>query len=304
MTSLYKDFYGDQTRWFIGTVTDISDPLELGRVKVRVDGVHDDTTLIPASSLPWAQCLVPITQGGTNGLGNNLGIQVNARVFGFFLDGTNSQMPIIFGSMPKFESASESGKSTNRLATGTNTLAARKVDNGTDPTKIANLEPFDEPDSPYNAIYPLNYVHETPRGNVIEIDDSHDSSGDFSRIHIYHRSGSFVEMHPNGDVVTHHKNGFKTVHGNDKVYITGDLEITVNGDMNLTVKGDLTENIIGNMDTNVTKDITTDGETINLNSGTNGAARLNDTTLDNDTEINGNDIGVITSSSQTVFIGG
>jgi hypothetical protein len=43
-----------------------------------------------------------------------------------------------------------------------------------------------------------------------------------------------------------------------------------------------------------------------LNNGskeTDGAARLNDTTVDNDTEINGNDAGVITSSSQTVFIG-
>ena len=89
-------------------------------------------------------------------------------------------------------------------------------------------------------------------------------------------------------------------------YITGDLDITVNGNMNVNVKGNLTENITGSMDTNVTKDITTDGKTINLNNGskeTDGAARLNDTTVDNDTEINGNDAGVITSSSQTVFIG-
>ena len=271
MTSLYKDFYGDQTRWFIGTVTDISDPLELGRVKVRVDGVHDDTTLIPASSLPWAQCLVSITQGGTNGLGNNLGIQVNARVFGFFLDGTNSQMPIIFGSMPKFEEASPGGKTTNQLATGTNTLAERKVTAGTNPDTIT-----EEPESPYAAEYPNNKPMETTSGHVIEIDDTPGAE----RIHIYHKSGTFVEMHPEGDVVTHHKNGFRTVTGNDKLHVTGDLNIVADGD------------------------ITIDGKTINLNSGTNGAARLNDTTLDNDTEINGNDIGVITSSSQTVFIGG
>lgn len=333
MTSLYKQFYGDGTRWFIGEVTSIKDPLQLGRVRVQIEGIHhDNSNLIPRDRLPWAQCLVPITEGGTSGYGNNLGIQVGARVFGVFLDGTDSQLPLVMGTLPKYENTTNANgsinyatnnsdvqnKSTNVLATGTNTLVARKVSNQTDPVKIAKdansrggEEPFDEPDSPYNAIYPMNYVHETPRGNVIEIDDSHDSDGDgnitdYSRIHIYHRSGSFVEMHPNGDVVTHHKNGFKAVHGNDKVYITGDLDITVNGNMNVTVKGNLTENITGNMDINVTQDITTDGKTINLNSGnkeTDGAARLNDTTLDNDTEINGNDTGVITSSSQTVFIG-
>lgn len=271
MTSLYKQFYGDGTRWFIGKVTNINDPLKLGRVQVNIIGVHhDDTTLIPTEELPWAQCMVPITQGGTNEYGNNLGIQVGARVFGIFLDGKDSQMPMVMGTLPKYESESESSKSTNRLAIGTNTLTARKVSNETDPTKIANNEPFDEPDSPYNAIYPMNYVYETPRGNVIEIDDSHDSDGegnitDYARIHIYHRSGSFVEMHPNGDVVTHHKNGFKTVHGNDKVYITGDLDITVNGNMNVTVKGNMTESITGNQTTTADGNIDINATRIDLN---------------------------------------
>ena len=43
--------------------------------------------------------------------------------------------------------------------------------------------------------------------------------------------------------------------------------------------------------------------TINLNSGTQGAARFGDTTLDNDTELNGADAGKIDSSSSTVIIG-
>lgn len=264
MTSdLYTDFYGDRTRWFIGAVTTINDPLQLGRVKVRVDGIHDDTVLIPDNTLPWAQCVVPITQGGTNEYGNNLGIQVGSRVFGVFLDGVNSQMPLVLGSMPKYEEASASGKSTNRLATGTNTITKT-------PDTVTG-----EPASPYNAQYPYNYVYQTPRGHVVEIDDTPDAE----RIHIYHKSGTFVEMHPNGDVVTQHKNGFRTVTGNDKLHVTGNLNIVADGD------------------------ITIDGRTINLNSGTLGAARLTDTTLDNDSEINGPDTGNITSSSQTVFIG-
>ena len=232
----YKDYYGDETRWFIGRIVSVKDPMELGRVRVRIAGVHtENTNDIPDSSLPWAQTLLPITEGGTKGLGIHTGIQVGARVFGVFLDGTNSQLPLVLGSLAKLEENSPGGRSTNQLARGTNTITKT-------PDKVTG-----EPDQPYNAIYPLNQVHQTARGHVIEIDDSHDSDGSYERIHIYHKSGTFIEMHPNGDVVTHHKNGFRTVTGNDKLHVTGNMEITVDGNMNITVKGNVTENVSGSV---------------------------------------------------------
>jgi len=232
----YKDYYGDETRWFIGRIVSVKDPMELGRVRVRIAGVHtENTNDIPDSSLPWAQTLLPITEGGTKGLGIHTGIQVGARVFGVFLDGTNSQLPLVLGSLPKLEENSPGGRSTNQLARGTNTITKT-------PDKVTG-----EPDQPYNAIYPLNQVHQTARGHVIEIDDSHDSDGSYERIHIYHKSGTFIEMHPNGDVVTHHKNGFRTGTGNDKLHVTGNMEITVDGNMNITVKGNVTENVTGSV---------------------------------------------------------
>ena len=104
----FQDFYGDVTRWFLGTVKSVDDPLELGRLQVRIYGIHgDDNEQIPDADLPWAQVIVPITQGGHNGIGNNLGIQVGARVCGMFLDGQHSQDPIIFGSVPKIEEITE-----------------------------------------------------------------------------------------------------------------------------------------------------------------------------------------------------
>ena len=40
----FKDYYGDETRWFIGKVLQVhGDPEELGRVKVRIYGVHPDS---------------------------------------------------------------------------------------------------------------------------------------------------------------------------------------------------------------------------------------------------------------------
>lgn len=223
-------FYGDSNRWFIGTVVSIDDPTQLGRIKVRVDGIHGSSIL--DKDLPFAQTIVPITEGGTQGLGNNLGVQVGARVFGIFLDSKDSQMPLVFGSMPKYEDASAGDRSTPQLARGTNTITKT-------PDTVTG-----EPDSPYAAVYPHNKAVTTTSGHAIEIDDSPGTE----RIHIYHRSGTFVEIHPNGDVVTHTKNGFKTVTGNDKIHVTGDLDITVDGNMNLTVGGNVTEKITGNLD--------------------------------------------------------
>jgi hypothetical protein len=221
----YIDYYGDQTRWFLGNVVDIQDPQELGRIKVRIYGIHSDNQIdIPDADLPWAQVVAPITEGGCKGIGNILGIQPNAMVFGIFLDGPESQLPLILGSIPKVEDYSPGGKTTNQLARGTNTISKT-------PDSVTG-----EPSSPYNAIYPLNHVYQSTRGHVIEIDDSHDSDGGYERIHIYHKSGTFVEMHPNGDVVTHTKNGFKTVTGNEKIHVTGDMEIVCDGDFKVTAK--------------------------------------------------------------------
>ena len=88
---MYKNhFYGDETRWFIGRVVDNNDPLYLGRVKVRIYGIHTGSTQdIPEYALPWAQVVLPVTEEGTTGYGNNPAILPTAQVFGIFLDGKN-----------------------------------------------------------------------------------------------------------------------------------------------------------------------------------------------------------------------
>lgn len=95
----YIEFYGDQTRWFLGEVVDVeNDPLKLGRVKVKVFGVYDE---IDPVDLPWAQIVVPVTQGVHDGKGQYLGILKGTQVFGVFLDGQNSQLPMVIGTVPK-----------------------------------------------------------------------------------------------------------------------------------------------------------------------------------------------------------
>ena len=116
-------YYGDETRWFIGTVVKNVDPLKLDRVKVRIHGIHSESiTDIADEDLPWAQVNIPVTEGGSSGLGSNSQLKVRAQVFGIFLDGRNSQMPLVLGSIPKIEternSAGEQVEDVNVAITG------------------------------------------------------------------------------------------------------------------------------------------------------------------------------------------
>lgn len=58
-------------------------------------------------------------------------------------------------------------------------------------------ETFEEPKSPYNAKYPFNHVYASESGHFIEIDDTPKAE----RLHWYHRSGTFREIHPDGILV-------------------------------------------------------------------------------------------------------
>ena len=100
----FKDYYGDETRWFVGYIVDINDPEQLGRVRVRIFGVHpDDPGDADNSDLPWASVVAPITEGSSSGIGANTGLKNRAQVFGIFLDGKNSQLPLVLGGIPKYE---------------------------------------------------------------------------------------------------------------------------------------------------------------------------------------------------------
>lgn len=102
---LENEYYGDETRWFIANVIDSTPPYGLeGRIKIRIHGIHSaNINNIPQRDLPWAQVMMPGNMFGVSGLGGNCQIQPGALVFGLFLDGRASQLPIVLGSLPKTE---------------------------------------------------------------------------------------------------------------------------------------------------------------------------------------------------------
>ena len=116
------------------------------------------------------------------------------------------------------------------------------------PPKPAGTEDYSwtEPESPasikYPPKYPFNNITQTASGHMFEMDDT--PGGE--RIRIHHRSGTFTEMHPNGDEV--HKiygDGYEIITKNKNVLISGVCNITIEGDSLLHVKGSRKELIDG-----------------------------------------------------------
>lgn len=298
--------------WFIGVIEDRQDPLKIGRCRVRFIGWHSENKFgIRTEELPWCEVLLSPT------FTNIHTPREGDMVFGFFKDGNAAQSPVIMGVFPKIPTKGgkvisnsnlvgfkDGRKDAELLAAPVkpNEKPTRYPRNLNEPTtsrlarndanypshivesKKSNKESKVEPDPYYNAKYPYNNVYESESGHALEFDDTKGAE----RVHLYHRSGSYTEWGPEGDRAERiQRNKFEVVVGNEEVYVKGDVKIYVDGDYDLNVTGDIRIN----------------GKTINLNQGTKGAARIGDQTLDNDSELNGADTGIIQTGSSTVVIG-
>lgn len=86
---------------YTGVVEDrTTDPLKLGRCKVRVFGLHSDNKKdLPTEELPWAAVMQPITSAATSGIGHSpVGPVEGSWVVVMFNDEYN-QEPIIIGTI-------------------------------------------------------------------------------------------------------------------------------------------------------------------------------------------------------------
>jgi len=96
--------------------------------------------------------------------------------------------------------------------------------------------------------YPYNKVRETECGNIEEFDDTPGAE----RIHTYHCSGSFDEIHPDGSHVQKIVgDDFELVYKDKTLYVDGNLNISVKGDVNMKVDGNKIEDIGGDVYTTI-----------------------------------------------------
>lgn len=251
----YPDF-----KWWIGTAVDNKDPEKLGRVKIRIDGYHSEE--IKDKDLQWAYPMQPITSGALGGVGSSpTGIIKGTRVIGFFADGNLAQAPIIMGTIggiPESDGKTPNEPDTNRLSRNEKIgeTIIQKKRSGLDTGKTAFGGSWKEKATQYAAEYPHCHTYETPNGIVIEVDDTKGAE----RYAVYHPSGSFVEMHPDGSVVTKatndvytimQKDGYILIKGDAKINVQQNANILVEGDSQIEVKGNETRKILGNMNVDV-----------------------------------------------------
>lgn len=109
-----------------------------------------------------------------------------------------------------------------------------------------------EPESAANTAYPpdvpYNQVIATESGHTFEMDDSPGRE----RVRLMHRTGTFIEMHPNGDEV--HKvygDGYEITIKDKNVLIKGTCYVTIEGDALTNIKGDKIEYVEGNYELQV-----------------------------------------------------
>ena len=236
--------------WFMGVVEDRQDPLNLGRVRVRIFGRHSDNKqLVPTNTLPWSQVLLPTNNS------NPYPCREGDQVLGMFLDGKNAQISLILGTYPRIpQEHADTNKGFNDVRTAEqlakapvkpNESATNYPRNLDEPTSsrlyrnestdksIVSLKESrripEEPSSGYAAVPPYNNVYESESGHAIEIDDTPGAE----RLHFYHRSGSYVEYEANGDRVERIQNDkFTVIINNDSVFVKGDATVYVDGKSN------------------------------------------------------------------------
>ena len=145
------------------------------------------------------------------------------------------------------------------------------IASGNDVRQVTNTQ--------HKAEYPYNHILETESGHYVEFDDTPGNE----RIQIHHRKGSYVEIHPDGNItvkaignVTNivdgnldtivHGNYSLTVKGTMDVYSYGkitelfkdDRKTTIKGKETLEITGDITETFKVNITTEITGNLTTD----------------------------------------------
>jgi len=263
-----KQFFGeDGFHFFIGTVEDVLDPEKLGRVRVRMYGLHtQDLDMIPTADLPWAVTISPISSASIDGIGTApVGLLTGSIVIGFWLDGADMQHPAIMGSLPGVPIVAPNAEVGFNdpeelwpcdLDTPDVNIAARGVEDKfsgihkATEWRMANIlggstcgGGWEEPVTPAEPIYPNNSVREfkyklcegEDYGHVEEFD----STPGAERYCRHHKtSNNFIETHPDGTEVRKvHGDGYELDLANKILYVKGDWDVQVDGNKSETISG-------------------------------------------------------------------
>lgn len=110
---------------------------------------------------------------------------------------------------------------------------------------------WNEPKPAFNAKYPFNQVQSTTSGHVMEFDDTPNAE----RIHIYHKTGTRIEIDKNGTKVTKTTGeNYEVMLRNNHVSVKGNMDVTVDGAKTLLVKHAMDIEVLGKATINIRND--------------------------------------------------
>jgi len=253
--------------FYTGVVEDVNDPLELGRARVRVIGLHNfDEIDIPTDTLPWAVPLMPSTAPSAGGAGvSTRFIPFKSWVMIYFMDPNDKQLPVIMGSLPGvatettltingIEQIYNANSKPSEIWKNQSDLPAQgrsgPVTNPRSRTQVnSDVGSFKQPESrAAESRYPYNQVSQSESGHISEVDDTPGAE----RVSNFHRSGSGHEIGPSGDYETIVVgDSFKIMHNNENVYIEGVCNVHINNDCNLYVAGNYNVKVKGDYNLHV-----------------------------------------------------
>ncbi len=243
---------------YYGIVENIYDPKKLGRVQVRVLGVHDaNKEAIPTEALPWSLVSGPTTSPGISGVGHSSFLLQGAWVVGVFLD-KDSQDFLVLGSLPtesgvefgntEFGFTDPNGQYPRNTSEEDNNLRAR----GRPDPNDYEVQGVYQPRSSYAPQYPYNHVYESESGHLKEYDDTPGAA----RIRERHNSGTYYEVQPGGSKIERVvADNYELILGDDTIEVKGNVNIIVSEDVNLSCAGNVTANVGKNVDFLVNGDV-------------------------------------------------
>ncbi len=223
--------------WFFASIEEVkTDPEELGRVKIRILNAQDFDE-VSTDELLYAQISMPGHYASYQKVGASpTGLEIGTKCWGFFMDGKRKQTPVIVGTIHTIPGRKAENHSVHDLARGKQTLDTK---NTLEEGKQGKVK---EPESSYGAKYYENKTFTTSSGHVIEIDDTPGAT----RIHVYHKSGTYIEINDNGRTVLKNVDDYYEINVKDKkVLVKGDYTLEIDGDLEEYITGDLKRKVKG-----------------------------------------------------------
>lgn len=279
-----------------GVVEDNNDPEDQGRCRVRILGIHSPKlTDLRTDELPWCEKAGELFCGIMQGIGIS-SVPVNGTWVWVFFERGELSKPVYFasaagGQYSEFPSQTSGFRDSNLYETNDVPYKYPRSNrmSHTDFNRLCTAKELEytihkvindnrmsagdivEPESTSNYTrYPYNNVIETQAGHVLEFDDTKDNE----RIRLFHKSGSYEEVKPNGDRVERTNGTYYILTAADlKEIVAGEVKRVIGSNLSEYIKGNVELNVDGNLSWNVNgeirfksgSDIIYKGSTIQLN---------------------------------------